>query len=150
MKKSIFAIIVTTVILGGCGNYTATSEPLPYESDASTNSVEDVTNTNNEDQSDNTSEIEVENLTDGVFETVGEGFNGDVVVETTIENGKIANIEILSHDETDGISDEAINDLPASIIENNSVNVDGASGATYTSDAIKSAVEAAMEEAGGN
>ncbi|ADH97811.1 FMN-binding protein [Salisediminibacterium selenitireducens] len=92
-------------------------------------------------------------LTDGVFEASGEGYNDDIVVEVTVEDGEIVNIEILSHDETDGIGTDATDELPGIIVEANSADVDGISGATYSSDGIKEAVQNALDEsaaAGGN
>ncbi|MBB5174305.1 FMN-binding protein [Texcoconibacillus texcoconensis] len=84
---------------------------------------------------------------DGVYETSAEGFNDDIVVETTITDDVIENVEILSHDESDGISDDAINDLPSLIVDNNSPDIDGISGATHSSEAILDAVQGALEEA---
>ncbi|AOM84391.1 FMN-binding protein [Salisediminibacterium beveridgei] len=148
MKKWMLLIGSSAVILGGCGSYDASSEPLPYEDNAggAENEPDEENNDNNSDEASEEMDLD---LTDGVYETTGEGYNDDIVVETTIENGEITNVEILSHDESDGISDDAINDLPDLIVENNSANVDGVSGATYSSGGIISAVEAALEEASG-
>ena len=57
-------------------------------------------------------------------------------------------VEVTEHKESAGISDAAIADIPASIVESQSLNVDTVSGATHTSDAILDAVKAALTEAG--
>ena len=150
MKKSILYIVGAAVILGGCGNYDASGEPLPYDNQANGNeSAAEDQNENNSNEEEEMVEDEDLDLTDGVYETTGEGYNGDIVVETTIEGGEIVNVEVVSHDETEDIGTDAIDDLPAMIVDENSANVDGVSGATASSDGIKEAVRAAMEEASG-
>lgn len=85
-----------------------------------------------------------------VYEAVGTGKNGDVHVLVTIESGKITGIELGDHQETPGIYESAAEKIPEAIIANQSVNVDAVTGATFTSDAIKSAVEKAIVLAGLN
>jgi len=85
----------------------------------------------------------------GAYLGEGQGNNGIVQVETTFADGKITNVEVKSHSETQGICESAIENIPKRIVESNSVNVDAVSGATNTSKAIISAVEAAIESAGG-
>src|SRR5699024_7893833 len=67
------------------------------------------------DDGDATAEIP-EDLEDGVYETTGQGLAGDITVATTVEGGAIVSIEVLSHDETPGVSDGAIDDLPGTIV----------------------------------
>ena len=52
--------------------------------------------------------------------------------------------------ETKEVAGAALTDVPAAIVAANSVNVDGVTGATVTSDAIKLAVSNAITEAGGD
>ncbi|MBQ7068221.1 MAG: flavocytochrome c [Synergistaceae bacterium] len=79
-------------------------------------------------------------------ETVKGMFDG-LKVEVTLTNGKIEGIKVLEHHETDtGIP--AIDLLPKQIVEAQSIGIDGISGATMTSNGIKSAVEAALKKAG--
>ncbi len=86
-------------------------------------------------------------LTDGTYEGTGAGRNGDVVVSVEVKDGKISRVDVLSHEETDGIADPAINDLPAAIVKANSADVDSIASATMTSDAIKEAVNNALKGA---
>ena len=87
--------------------------------------------------------------TDGTYTGTAAGRNGDVVVSVTVTNGKIASVDIVQHEETAGLSDAAIKDVPAAIVKKNSTKVDAVSGATVTSKAIMAAVDAALANAGG-
>ncbi len=87
-------------------------------------------------------------LTDGTYTGSADGHHGPVAVEVTVSGGKIAAVKVTDHNETAGISDAAIADIPAAIVKANSANVDIVSGATHTSDAIINAVKAALATAG--
>lgn len=82
---------------------------------------------------------------DGTYEGVGAGLNGEISVEVVVTEGKISAVNVLEHEETEGISDEALVEVPKTIVEKNSTEVDGVAGATYTSDGIKEAVTNALE-----
>ena len=83
-----------------------------------------------------------------VYTGVGQGISGDVPVTVTIENGVICSVEVGENAETAGIGTNAIEQLPAKIVETQSIALDSVSGATITSNAILAAVEAALTEAG--
>ena len=90
---------------------------------------------------------------DGVYEGSGAGLNGQIKVSVTVSGGKITEVKVLEHSETAGISDPAIEKIPAAIVEAQSADVDIVSGATFTSkgiiDAVKNALNPdAAEEAG--
>ena len=87
--------------------------------------------------------------TAGTYEASAAGMNGDVKVSVTVDANNITAVEVTEHQETPGISDPAISDIPAAIVEANSVDVDAVSGATITSEAIKSAVATALAKAEG-
>lgn len=74
----------------------------------------------------------------------GIGNGGKLTVKVTMDGDDIAAVDILSHNETSGICDEAIASLPIAIVEANSADVDGIAGATMTSNAIKEAVQDAL------
>ena len=78
----------------------------------------------------------------------GEGFGGEVVVTLTVEDGVLTDVEITGDSETQGIGSRAVESLPQAMMEANSVEVDGISGATVTSGAILSAAAAALRESG--
>lgn len=85
--------------------------------------------------------------TDGVYTGTADGHNGPLEVQVTVEGGVITAVEVLSHEETEGISDPAIADVPAAIVASNSTAVEIVSGATVSSEAIIAAVEAALADA---
>ena len=72
----------------------------------------------------------------------GQGYNPDVpiVVEVTMVGDEITAIEIVEHDETEGIADPAFDETPDAIIDAQSTDVDVVSGATDTSEGIMEAV----------
>ena len=73
---------------------------------------------------------------DGVYEGTGAGLNGASKVSVTVSGGKITEVKVLEHSETAGISDPAIEKIPAAIVEAQSADVDIVSGATFTSKGI--------------
>lgn len=81
---------------------------------------------------------------DGVYEGSANGMGGAVKVAVTVSGGKITAVEVVEHNETAGISDPAIEQIPAKIVDAQSTDVDAVAGATVTSEAIKEAVKAAL------
>ena len=88
--------------------------------------------------------------TPGTYTGVGTGKNGDVKVEVTFSANAIDSVKVVEHAETAGISDGAIENVPAAIVEAQSLAVDTVSGATVTSEAILAAVADAVQQAGGD
>ena len=76
------------------------------------------------------------------------GHGGDVQVTVAYEDGVITDIRVGENAETPGIGGIAAEELPGAIVEAQSLDVDGISGATETSSAILAAVEAALSENG--
>lgn len=74
------------------------------------------------------------------------GYGGEVSVTVTFTDGKITAVEAVGAQETEAIGGNAIKELPAKIVTANSADIDGVTGATMTSDAIKSAVADAIAE----
>ena len=87
-----------------------------------------------------------ESYADGVYQGSGEGRNGEIVLSVTIAGGQIAGIEAISQNETPRFWEKAVALFPA-IIAANSPEVDGVTGATYSSNGIKQAVRAALSQA---
>ncbi|MDY2986625.1 MAG: FMN-binding protein [Peptoniphilus sp.] len=85
---------------------------------------------------------------DGTYKGKGKGYKDDIEVELTIKDGKIEKIDVLnsSDDEPYFSNAKAILDK---IVESQSAKVDSVSGATYSSNGIKSAVRKALKQAGG-
>lgn len=73
-----------------------------------------------------------------------QGYGGTLRVTVSMNGTDITDVKVVSHSETEGVGTRAIEALPGRIVEADSVQVDGVSGATITSEAIKAAVTQAM------
>ncbi|HWP81015.1 MAG TPA: FMN-binding protein [Candidatus Acidoferrum sp.] len=75
---------------------------------------------------------------------------GPLTVKVTVDAGKIAKVEVISHKETDGIGTGPIDSMPAAFVGCETADdvaaVDGVSGATITSNAMKEAVTDALSK----
>ena len=70
-----------------------------------------------------------------------------MTVNVTIADGKISEVVVGDNKETEAVASGAIKDIPAKIVETNSVDVEAVSGATLTSERIKKAVVQCLTEA---
>ena len=87
-------------------------------------------------------EINISDISDGVY--IGE-YDVNFIyarVEVTVQNGEITNINILEHRHERGKAAEVITD---SIVDEQKIDVDAISGATNSSTVIKKAVENALK-----
>ena len=86
--------------------------------------------------------------TDGSYVGTAEGYGGEIELEVTIENDEISGIEIVSHSETEGIGDEAVQDIiDQATGQQNTDGVDVVSEATVSSEAAIEAIDNALSEA---
>ena len=86
----------------------------------------------------------------GSYSASADGFGGPVEVSVEIgSNGGITDMTIKGDKETPDIGGAAIPVLKQAILTNQTADVDGVSGATFTSDAVRTAVAAALAQAGG-
>ena len=79
-----------------------------------------------------------------------QGMNGEVKVKVTVVDNKITEVKVDGSKETEGIGSKAVEALPKQMVENNSINVDAITGATVTSNAIKTAAADAIKQMGLN
>lgn len=84
-------------------------------------------------------------LEDGTYMGTADGFGGELEVEVVVEEGAISSVEVTDNDETPEYAETALTSVPEAIVEANSTDVDGESGATVTSEAIIEAVKNALE-----
>ncbi len=89
-------------------------------------------------------------VTDGKYVIDVVGHEGLITVATLFVDETIKSVEVVSQNETQGIGTYATARMPGKIVEAQSINIDGISGATITSNAIKQAVVQAVEKAGGD
>ncbi len=86
-------------------------------------------------------------LKDGEYEATVDGQHGPMVVKVVIADGKIADVVVVSHNETESIAAAPLTSVPAAIIANNTATVDTVAGATLTSNRIMDAVALCLEQA---
>ncbi len=85
------------------------------------------------------------NLTDGIYTGSADAFRGDVEVQVTVENQKVKNISILSYCDTEEYFFKAAPIVIQQMEDEQSLNIDAVSGATYSSNGIIHAVANALE-----
>lgn len=85
---------------------------------------------------------------DGIYVGVAKGIGGDVTVTLTIEGGALADVAAEGPNETEGIGTRALEAMPPEMLATNSVEVDGVSGASVTSNAILQAAADALAQSG--
>ena len=88
--------------------------------------------------------------TPGTYTATANGNNGKVEVAVTFDAEKITAVEVTKHEETPGLGDKAFEKIIPEILAEQSTKVDGFTGATMSSNAIKEAVENCIAQASGN
>ena len=123
IKKSVSALAMAAIIAVSLFGYGCGAKPASTSSDAGVS---------------------------GDFTGTAKGFGGDVSVTLTLTDSVITGCTAEGKDETEGVGSQAIAKMPGEIAESGSIAVDGVSGATITSTAIKEAAAAALTAAGLN
>jgi electron transport complex protein RnfG len=88
----------------------------------------------------------MDGVADGTYTGTAKGFLADVAVEVTVAGGKITAVTVTEQNDTPEKFDEAEDHVIKQIIEKQTVQVDAASGATVSSDAIMKAVQNALAQ----
>ena len=83
---------------------------------------------------------------DGEYEGKGVGYNGNIKVKVSVACGKITAIEILKTDDDEEYFYDAKKQVVNAILEQQTTEVDAASGATSSSEGIMKAVENALKQ----
>ena len=99
-----------------------------------------------EDSGGSSEAVALEDVSDGTYTGTSEGHNGLMTVDVTVENQEITDVNVVSHLETEGLSDPAFDQVPDQIINTNSLDVETVSGATFTSEAIIEAINDALSQ----
>lgn len=85
-------------------------------------------------------------LKSGEFLGEDRGIGGPLKVKVKMKDTKITDIEVVYHNETKGVSTNAMDIIISSIIEKQTLDVDTVTGATVTSKALINAVKDAIEK----
>lgn len=88
-------------------------------------------------------DVDIGAIKDGVYTDSAENGIVNVTVSVEVYNGSIVDVTILEHDNLLGKPAEAIVE---SIIEQQSLDVDAITSATYSSDTIRKAIENALRQ----
>jgi fumarate reductase flavoprotein subunit len=83
----------------------------------------------------------------GVYEGMGEGYFGPVIVEVEVGSDAIIQVDVLQYSDTPGIGTQAFEELAGAVVDANSSDVDIVSGASYSSRGFLDAVEDALQKA---
>ncbi len=87
-------------------------------------------------------------FTAGTYEATADGYNGPLTVSVTYTDAAIESIDIVSSVETEHVGDVAFDIMIPEMIEANGAGVDGVSGATFSTRALRAAVLDTAEQAG--
>ncbi len=88
-----------------------------------------------------TDEATVISVNGDTYTASSEGYEGAIVVDITITNDEITDIVVVEHAES---IPSGVNEMPGRILENG-VDTDVVTGTTYSSEAIKAAVQAVLD-----
>lgn len=91
--------------------------------------------------------LDITAIADGVYRGGGEGYSGEIVVEVTVDSGRIVAIEIVDHCEKPTYLAEAAASVPPQIIDGQTLEVDTKTGATESGAGIADAVRDALQKA---
>ena len=83
------------------------------------------------------------------YEGTAAGFGGEVKVVLTVKDGKIIDAVLTGDGETPSVGGAALETLKTQLIDAGTADIDGVSGATVTSTAVKDAAKAALAKANG-
>lgn len=92
--------------------------------------------------------ISIVSCTQKAYEGTGAGYNGQITVSVTLDEDKIRDIKVLSHEDTDYIADRSFPLLKQKAINANCAIIDSVSGATYSSFGYKMALANALKKSG--
>ncbi len=132
--------LALTGILGACSTDTSTGE----------SEADDETNVTPEDTS-NQSETETVDSTykAGTYSATAHGFASDVTVTMTFDDSSITDVQVDVSGETDTVGAKIGDEIAQKLLDAQSADIDGVSGATYSSTAVKEAAANCIAQATG-
>lgn len=87
-------------------------------------------------------------LVPGTYEGISSSVGGPLKVSVEVNEDTIVSVEVVECNDTQGVGTVAVEIVADRIVENQSTNVDGVTGATLSSIFLRNAVRAALTEAG--
>lgn len=132
MKKQIIStmlVVAMTLNLVACGSTSTTT------SDSATGT------------STSPSSTATETSTPKTFTSTAVGYHGDVTLDVTITGQEISDIQI-THTETEGLGSVALANMTTAVLDGQTLNIDGMTGATLSSTAFMTAIEDCLTQGG--
>ncbi len=83
----------------------------------------------------------------GTYTGEADGFGGTVSVTITVDETSITDVTAVGDDETEDVGGAALDELAAQILDAQSADIDGVSGASFTSEGIRAAAQDAIDAA---
>lgn len=105
---------------------------------------QEITEANNEEATP-TEELSLQIINENTATAKAEGFGGEIIVTIKVNDGVITDCVIEGPDETEGIGTNAMEVLQKKFVDENTVEADVVSGATFSSNAILEAAQSAYE-----
>lgn len=134
-KRALVLCMAAAAVMAGCSGKGNTTETATEGTTAGSTTTAGETTANEQ--------------AGGTFKATANGYGGEMEVEVTVgADGRMENINIVSHHESTPVSNRAFPMITERILEAQTPVVDSVSGATFSSYAVKSAVAAAMKEQG--
>lgn len=88
-------------------------------------------------------------LKDGTYTASGQAFDGDLTINAEIKDGEIVSVQAEDNKESEEVFERAFPLMEERIIEGQSANFDTVTSATFTSNAVKTAMNDIIVQAGG-
>lgn len=134
-KRALVLCMAAAAVMAGCSAKGNTTETVTEGTTAGSTTTAGETTANEQ--------------AGGTFKAIANGYGGEMEVEVTVgADGRMENINIVSHHESTPVSNRAFPMITERILEAQTPVVDSVSGATFSSYAVKSAVAEAMKEQG--
>lgn len=147
-KQRIMAAVLAAGLLlsaAGCSSPAAVETTAPATQDAGTAAAGESTEAAAQAAQETTASP---SGVSGSFEGTAQGFGGEVKVTLTLENGVLTAVNAEGENETPDVGGRALELMAAAMAAANSVEVDGISGASFTSAGVLEAAGAALADSG--
>lgn len=90
--------------------------------------------------------VDLKAVPDGNYEGQADGFEGPIKVTVKVAGGKIVDIQVAEQHETPEVGGKALPEVTQRVVQEQRLNVDNVSGATFTSEGVKAAVQSALSK----
>ena len=151
-RKRLVSLLLVSALASGCASAGKTEEttqpPQTTQEEAETTGTAEETSGAEEETK--ASAAAAISYTAGTYEGTAKGHNGSVTVEVEFSDSSIMSVTVTDQEETPQIAAGALEQIPARIVEEQSLMVDAVTGATITSSAILEAVGDCAAQAGGD